>query len=424
LVAVAEGLTMPRVIPKTKEFADHLDERERIRDAAHDYADETKAALDRVARKHDLPLTVRERSAYGPGAPFSFFRDLASVAADNAAVGAGIADGDPRATRMVSPEIPSRIHGSTDEARARLATVGVERRDLSSTLTAGGNFVLNFTPTAAPGYVGRAFAAAVRQKAVVANLLHHEPLPPSGVKVETTRLTTGTAVAVQASDNAAVQETDLVEALVTSNIATLQGIQDMSQQLFDRADPASSMDVVLATDLGNALAIQLDQQILYGTGASGQLRGFVNVTGITAVTKTNGTPTGLTNLLALGDLTAQTATAYGQLPDTLLVSPRRLAYMRAKIANQIEWPARNVVSTPVLHTTDGASTNQDEAFVIASDEIWLFGGEPRFRVFAQPGSGTLTARFVADMYAGLLAHRMPAAIGRVSGTEWTAPVFT
>jgi len=221
-----------------------------------------------------------------------------------------------------------------------------------------------------------------------------------------------------------VQETDIVEALVTSNIATLQGIQDVSQQLWDRADPASSLDAVLATDLGNALAVQLDQQILYGTGTSGQLRGFVNVTGIVSVTKTNASPTGLTDLLALGDLTAQTAAAYGQIPDTLLLAPRRLAYMRSKLANFIEWPVANVVSVPAIHTTDGASTNQDEAFVIASQEIWLFGGEPRFRVMLQPGSGTLTVRFAADMYAGLMAHRMPAAIGRVSGTEFTAPVFT
>lgn len=415
---------MPRVKPRIKDYADHLDERARVAEAAAEFDRAKTDALDKVARKHDLPLTVRERSAYGPGAPYSFFRDLASVAADNAAVGSGIAAGDPRATRMISSEIPSRIHGSTDEARTRLATVGVERRDLSSSLTAGGNFVLNFTPTAAPGYVGRAFAAAVRQKAVVANLLRHEPLPPSGVKIETTRLTTGTAVAVQSADNAAVQETDIVEALVSSNLATVQGIQDVSQQLWDRADPASSLDEVLAVDLANALAVQLDQQILYGTGGSGQLRGLANVAGITSVTKTNASPTGLTNLLALGDLSAQTAAAYGALPDTLLLAPRRAAYMRSKLANAIEWPIQNVVVVPGLRTTDGASTTQDEAFAIAADEIWLFGGEPRFRVLTEPGSGTLTVRFVADMYVGLLAHRMPAAIGRVSGTEFVAPAFT
>jgi len=397
----------PRVVPKSREFAERLDEQERYRDAAHDFAVEREEALERVQQRHGIQ-TSRGPSPYGAGSDHSFFADLMWSA------------GGEDQLRSV---IPPPYIGSVAEARKRLASLG-ERRDISVTAGAGGDFALNFTPTAAPGFVGAAFAAAVRAKAVVASLLHHEPLPPAGVKIETTRITTGTAAAVQSADNAAVTETDIVEALVTSNLATIAGMQDVSQQLLDRADPASSIDLVLARDLGNALGAALDVQILYGTAASGQLRGLANVAGITSVTKTNGTPTGLTNLLGLGDLAAQTAAAYGQLPDTLLVAPRRLAYMRSKLANQIEWPAVNVVSTPALHTTDGASTNQDEAFAIVADEIWLFGGEPRFRVMADPGSGTLTARFVADMYAGLLAHRMPAAIGRVSGTEFTAPVFS
>ena len=396
----------PRVVPKSREYADHLDERERIRAAAHDYAIETGAALERVNERHGIQ-TSRGPSQYGVGSDHSFFADLMWSA------------GGEDQLRSV---IPPPYIGSVGEARKRLSALS-EQRDISVTAGAGGDFALNFTPTAAPGFVGAAFAAAVREKAVVASLLHHEPLPSVGVKIETTRITTGTAAAVQTADNAAVTETDIVEALVTSNLATIVGMQDVSQQLLDRADPASSIDLVLARDLGNALGAALDLQILYGTAASGQLRGLANVTGITSVTKTNGTPTGLTNLLGLGDLAAQTAAAYGQLPDTLLVAPRRLAYMRSKLANQIEWPA-TVVSTPALHLTDGASTNQDEAFAIVAGEIWLFGGEPRFRVMADPGSGTLTARFVADMYCGLLAHRMPAAIGRVSGTEFTAPVFT
>jgi len=381
------------------------EERAPILEAARTYARGSAHALD-VAMGRDI--SVRELGPYRVGSERSFFADMLWSAGGE---------------DQLRGQIPPPYIGDVAAARKRLS-FATERRDLSVTAGAGGDFALNFTPTAAPGYVGAAFAAAVRAKAVVAGLLHHEKLPPHGVKIETTRLTTGAAAAVQTSDNSAVQETDIVEALVTSNVATIAGQQDVSQQLLDRADPGSSIDLVLARDLGNALGLELDKQILNGAGSAGQLRGFINVSGITSVTKTNGAPTGLTNLLALGDLAAQTAAAYGQLPDTLLVAPRRLAYMRSKLANQIEWPVANVVSTPALHTTDGASTNQDEAFAIVADEVWLFGGEPRFRVMLEVGSATLTARFVADMYAGLLAHRMPAAIGRLSGSEFTAPVFT
>jgi HK97 family phage major capsid protein len=432
---------MPRVKPKaknpvaSKEFEAslgvtsdatmrELDSETRAERARHDVKD--GADLDDALATHDvrtaggLSHSVTERGYYGVSSAYSYFRDRAAVAADEAAQDARWLD-DKRVAALLSDTLPTSQHGSPEDARQRLARV--EKRALSTTAGAGGDFALNFTPTAVPGYIADAFAAAVRSKAVVANLLHHEPLPPVGVKIEATRITTATTAAVQTADNAAASSTDLVEALVTSNMATVLGLQDMSQQLLDHARPG--MDIVLATDLGNALGLALDQQIVYGSAASGQLRGFTLVSGITAVTKSNATPTGLTNLLALGDLTAQTAAAYGQTPSTLLLHPRRLAYIRTKIAGVFEWPVDNVVSTPALHSSDGASTNQDEAFAIVPEEIWLFGGEPTFRVvMSEVLSNTLTCRFLATMYVGLLAHRMPAAIGRVSGTEFTAPVFT
>jgi Phage capsid family len=422
---------MPRVKPKlqTKDLGlDVFDHAEADRLRRHDAVVEDIDAgrdVDQAYRRHDfrtsssagvrggLTYSVTENTYYGETSPHSFFRDLWLSATENV-------DGfDP---------LPHPTAGGPAEARTRLQREGATRqretRTLSVTAGAGGDFALNFTPTAVPGYIASAFAAAVRSKAVVANVLHHEPLPAPGVKIETPRITTGTTAAVQTADNASASNTDLVEALVTSNMATVAGQQDISQQLLDHAQPAIT-DVVLATDLGNALGVALDQQILYGSAASGQLRGLTQVAGITTVTKTNASPTGLTNLLALGDLTAQTAAAYGQTPTHLLAHPRRLAYIKTKVAGVFEWPIDNIVSTPTLHSTDGASTNQDEAFAIVANEIWLFGGEPTFRVVLDhSGVNTLTCRFLATMYAGLLAHRVPAAIGRVSGSEFTAPVFT
>ena len=67
----------PRIVPKTKEFADHLDEVERQRDAAGQYNREKTEALERAQRTHGLPTTARDRSVYGPDSPFSWFRDTA-----------------------------------------------------------------------------------------------------------------------------------------------------------------------------------------------------------------------------------------------------------------------------------------------------------------------------------------------------------
>ena len=297
----------PRYKPKTK-----AEEREAFELAAREYS-ETRTSLDDVPLRYraEHALELREAAlarqgldelleddgdnAYSLRGPHSYFRDLAASAADAQSV----------------DWMPHPQHGGAAEARDRLATVkphverariNAERRTLSTVATAGGDFALNFTPTAAPGYVGRAFATAVRNKARLAQLLHHEPLPDPGVKIETARITTGTTAAVQTADNAAGSNQDLVEALVTSNLATIFGYEDLSQQLLDNASPSASIDVVLAADLGAAVGTALDSQILYGTGANGQLRGFVNVSGITTVTKTNAAPTGATNLAAIGNL--------------------------------------------------------------------------------------------------------------------------
>ena len=398
---------MPRVKPTiTLEYAGRLNEREDLRAASAEFSKLKGEALERTARKHGLPIGGNGSETYGAGSSFSWFRDRATVAAAEQAQDAAISRGD-RVELIADSAFPHPIFGGLEEARARLATVnGPERRDLSTTATAGGNFAGIFSPTTAPGFIADHFAAAVRAKAVVAGIVRNEPLPRTGMKVETVRLSTGTATAVQSSEGATVQDTDLVEALVSSALCTISGQQDLSQQLLDRSEPgqAAGIDVALAHDLGNSYATSLDGQILYGSGTAPQLRGLLNVAGITAVAKTNGSPTGATNLAAIGDLVSQTSTAYGSLIETLLVHPRRLSWVRTKLGYSPEWPVPNVVACASLRTTDGVATNQDELYALASQEVILYGDAPNIRVsFDQTGSGTLTVKFVASGYAALLA---------------------
>jgi Phage capsid family len=142
---------------------------------------------------------------------------------------------------------------------------------------------------------------------VLASILNVEPLPEFGMSIAAPRLSTGTATLVQTGDNIAVQETDLVEANVSSPIVTISGQEDLSEQLWDRGE---GLDVVLARDLGEDFASKLDVQIVSGIGSAGQFRGLLQIAGLTSVAKTNGSPTAVTNLAAIGDLVSQTATAY------------------------------------------------------------------------------------------------------------------
>jgi hypothetical protein len=70
---------MPRVkprVPRTPEYAAHVDSIERHRDAAYDYAARKDEALEDVTLRHGLPLVVRESGPYrpdlGPEAPATF----------------------------------------------------------------------------------------------------------------------------------------------------------------------------------------------------------------------------------------------------------------------------------------------------------------------------------------------------------------
>src|SRR5262249_40040513 len=147
------------------------------------------------------------------------------------------------------------VHGGVDDARRRLGSY--EARDLSTTATAGGDFV----PTGVPAYVGDDYATALRNRSVLQSILTTRPLPDKGMTVKTPRLSTGTAVAVQ-TENTSVQETDIVEALVSAAVITIAGLQDVSQQLLDRSDSGSQIDAVIARDLGEATGTLLDSQTL------------------------------------------------------------------------------------------------------------------------------------------------------------------
>jgi HK97 family phage major capsid protein len=98
------------------------------------------------------------------------------------------------------------------------------------------------------------------------------------------RLATGAAVAVQASENSAVQETDPTTSSTSPPVGTVAGQVDLSRQLFDFSRPG--MDAVIASDLGRAHGTALDAQIVNGSGSGQNLRGFLNVAGILSVAGT------------------------------------------------------------------------------------------------------------------------------------------
>ena len=361
--------------------------------------------------------THNEEHVYRPldrdavGGP-SYFRDLA-----NAAVG-GSSDASERLNR-------------------HQAQVDAERRDISTAATDGGGFVppISLIDLYAEGLVeGRPFADAVV----------NQPLQSSGMTVTIPRITTAPAAAVQAAEADAVNETDLVEANVTFDVNTIAGQQDVSLQLLERSEPG--IDAVIFAELRKSYNQQVDNQLINGSGSSGQHEGITVTSGTNGVTWTEASPTGALLLAAMYDGAQQIHTGRFAPPDLWVMHPRRSAWLAKELSStfplfsqqlaasqtvgsQDRALAQNalgfqIVSDSNIVITDGAGTNQDEVYVVNSRDLILMEDNVRARAMAEGLSGTLQVRLQVFANSVFIdAQRYPTGVSVISGTGLVTPSF-
>jgi hypothetical protein len=130
----------------------------------------------------------------------------------------------------------------------------------------------------------------------------------------------------------------------------------------------------------------------------------------------------------LQSLISATGTAFGAPVDTAVLHTRRLAFPRDNaVVNQVldgsGIGVPNVIETQGMVTNLGAGTNQDALLVLALQETPVFIGPVHFAVMPGVLSNTLQVRLVAYAYVALLGARLPASIGKATGTGLIPPVF-
>jgi hypothetical protein len=308
-----------------------------------------------------------------------------------------------------------------------------EYRDISTTVTAGGNFV-------PPQYLGELYAELPRPGRQFADAIGSQPLMSTGMNITLPRITTGTTEALQAGDNAAVSETDIVEALYTIPVRTIAGQQDVSQQLFDRAEPA--IDQVIFSDLRRAYDAALDSNLLNGTGANNHV-GIRSVASVNAVTFT--TPvTAAACVPKVYDAIQQIESNRYTQADLIIMHPRRAAWLASNLSSTFplfqlgtltqasgtqdvgmttSLGGLKVIRDANVRTQDGAATNQDEIYVVSSPDLILWEGPLQARVMPEVGSGTLTVRLQLFAYSAFASGRQPKAISVISGAGLVTPAF-
>ena len=317
----------------------------------------------------------------------------------------------------------------------------IERRDVGTGNFAGLVIPQYLVDLAAPlARAGRPTADFATNKMV---------LPAAGMTLNISRMTTGTSTAVQASENDAVSETNADDTLLTVNVRTIAGQQDISKQAIERG---TGIDQFIIQDLVRGWHTTLDNQILNGTGASGQILGLNDTPGINSVTYNEASPTAENLYPKLADAYQKVQTSVFQNPTHWIMHPRRLAFLLASV-DQAGRPLvvptlggpMNAMATgsgqayygnsgyslmglPIVADanirTDYDGT-EDRIFCVNANELhlWEQAGSPFALNFDATGAGSLTIKSVVYGYSAFTAGRYPGAVSVIAGTGLVAPTF-
>lgn len=367
----------------------------------------------------------------------------------------------PRGSRSeltYRPDMPSRsffadayaaleLHDSG--ARERLARHAEEMRELGIVQMRDVG-TSAFTGLTVPQYLIDLYAPLARAGAPLLASLRTLPLPESGMTLNVSRITTGAAVAAQASENAAVQETDIDDTLLTVNVRTYSGQQDVSRQALERSE---LVDAVVFQDLVADYWTKLDSAVINADGTSGTHLGIRSTSGIVSVTYTDASPT-------VGELYPKIADAIQQIASqryapatTIVMHPRRWGWITAALDSSgrpLAVPNPNgpfnalavgdapeygavvgtlqglpVVTDANIPTNLGAGTNEDVILVLRVPDLLFFqegDGSPRQFRFEQ-ANAPQSIRLAVWGYSAFTAGRYPAASAVIGGTGLVTPTF-
>lgn len=429
--AADDTTTAEQVDALTAEATDAIADTERCRAALED-----ARRLERARAEHPAPAapaTTADVRVVNDDAELLYRADRGSWFGDMY-----------RARFMGDTEAAQRLqrHGAQQLVMWRDRGIDTQLRDVGTPAFAG---------LTVPQYLIDQFAPLARAGRPYANSVMGMQLPSSGMTLNISRLTTGTAVAAQANENAAVQETDADDTLLTIDVRTYAGQQDVSRQALERSE---GVDAVLYADLALAYHTTLNSAIINGAGTSGTHLGMRSTVGILAVTYTDASPTVAEVYPKLADAIQQINTNRFVPATAILMHPRRWGWFTAALDSSnrpLVLPTGNqpmnalavgraaeygqvvgqlhglpVITDASIPTNLGAGTNEDMIFVYraAGHMLWEEGdGMPRRLRFEETAGGNLTVKLVVYGYSAFTAGRYPSETATIGGTGLVTPTF-
>lgn len=420
-----------------------------------DDLDERIRPLEEGAQRRAKVETVRaattvkvnkEPLTYERGNGRSYFLDLGRAAIQH----------DQHAAERLQRHADEMRVETTHRSEMRAARAENEMLGLSTS----GSFEKRANPNRTPGQGGEFvpplwleddWIAFLRAGRTTANLCRQLTLPEGTDSINLPKIATGTSTAIQGADNSGVSSTDVTTTSVQAFVRTIAGQQDIALQLLEQSPV--SFDEVIFADLTADYNRNIDRQVLSGTGAGGvnggQLKGFDAVSGVNAVTYTDGTPTLGKAYVPIAQSISQMAGLRFAAPTALVMHPRRWYWGVSQLDAQnrplivpstvsnfnplalqngvpAEGPAGTILGIDVyldanVTTVDGVGTNQDRVYALYTPDFLLWEGEMRARAMPEILSGTLQVRLQVYNYAAFMPDRYAQAISIVSGTGLVAP---
>lgn len=302
-----------------------------------------------------------------------------------------------------------------------------------------------------PQYLVDQYALVARAGRPTANIVQHLPLPSEGMSVIIPRGTAGATTGVQALENSAVSNTDQAWGNVTAPVVTIAGQQVVSRQAIERAPIGT--DAMIFADIAAAYAVNLDQQVLVGTGTGNQMLGILNTAGVNQASAFAAAATLQTFLSKVaGQINAVQTTRF-LAPTAIVLHPRRWNWLTTQLDSSnrplvvptangpmnavgifdkphdtpSSDPVGEILGVPVI--TDASvptavGTGPEDQVIVARREdliLWEDGnGGPQTLTFEQTAGASLSVTLVAYGYAAFTAGRYPTAVGIVGGNAGAA----
>lgn len=318
------------------------------------------------------------------------------------------------------------------------------RAGLTTTTGAGGTFV-------PPEYLIDEYVPLARAARPFADATQRMELPKGTNNIYLPKVSTGTAVAIQATQNTSVQETDLTDAYINAPVTTAAGQQTVSLQLIEQSPV--QFDQIVFKDLLLALNTFIDLQCINGSGSGGNVTGVLNVSGIEASTYTSASPTGQGLFPYVGQNVALVQQNRFLPPTHTWMTPTRWQWLMTAVDGQgrpLVVPTANgpfnavgadynhaVEGGPVgtvlgmnvyldasIPTNLGAGTNQDVIINARMDDLYLWEGSVTARALPQTLGNQLSVLLQVYEYFAFMGSRYPTAVGTVGGTGLVTPAFT